>query len=171
MAHPQKEMIVKELADKLKCASAAILTDYRGLNCAELTDLRGRLRGAHIEYRVVKDTLARFAAQKLNLDGFVPYLFGPTAIAFGYEDPIVPARVLVNFARKNPNLAIKAGLLEGGVVGLEKVEELARLPGKDALYSMVIGSIKLPIGGLVNVLQANLKRLVCVLDAICKQKE
>lgn len=171
MVHPQKELAVKELAERLESAKALILSDYRGLNVSEIAALRNRMRDARVEYRVVKNTLARFAASKVNLSMLAPYLVGPTAIAFGYEDPIAPARIAVSFARENPNFTIKACLLEGKIVGLEKVKELARLPGKDALYSMVIDRMKLPLVSLINVFQANLRRLSYVLDAICKQKE
>lgn len=170
MIHPQKELAVKELAEKLESAKALILSDYRGLNVSEITDLRNRLRDTNIEYRVVKNTLARFAASKVNLSMLVPYLAGPTAIAFGHEDSIAPARTMVSFAKENPNFTIKVGLLEGKIVGLEKVKELACLPGKDALYSMVIDRMRLPLVGLINVFHANLRRLVYVLDAIRRQK-
>lgn len=171
MVRPQKELAVKELAERLESAKALILSDYRGLNVSEITALRNRMRDASIEYRVVKNTLARFAASKVNLSMLVPYLAGPTAIAFGHEDPIAPARIMVGFAKENPNFTIKVGLLEGKIVGLEKVKELARLPGKDALYSMVIGRMRLPLVSLINVFYANLRKLFYVLDAIRKQKE
>ena len=98
MARPEKKAVVAELKDKLERSRAAVLTDYRGLNVAAMTELRRRMREAEIDYKVVKNTLTRFAARELGVEELEEYLVGPTAIAFSSEDPVLPAKISVDFA-------------------------------------------------------------------------
>lgn len=171
MARPEKEAIVAELKEKLEQSKAAILTDYRGLNVAAMTELRRLMREQGLEYRVVKNTLTRFAAQELGLDNLEPYLEGPTAIAFSFEDPVAPAKVIMDFAKEHKQLEVKAGLLRGKVIQPEGVKELADLPPREVLLAQVLGGLQAPIAGLVGVLNGAPRNLVYVLEAIRKQKE
>ncbi|HHW92757.1 MAG TPA: 50S ribosomal protein L10 [Firmicutes bacterium] len=171
MARPEKEAMVAELKEKLDQARAAIITDYRGLNVAALTELRRRMREQGLEYKVVKNTLTRFAARELGLDDLEPYLEGPTAIAFSYEDPVAPAKVIMGFAKEHKQLGIKAGLLRGKVIRPEGVKELADLPPREILLAQVLGGLQAPIAGLANVLNGVPRSLVYALEAIRKQKE
>lgn len=171
MARPEKEAMVAELKEKLDQARAAIITDYRGLNVAALTELRRRMREQGLEYKVVKNTLTRFAARELGLDDLEPYLEGPTAIAFSYEDPVAPAKVIMGFAKEHKQLEIKAGLLRGRVIRPEGVKELADLPPREILLAQVLGGLQAPIAGLANVLNGVPRSLVYALEAIRKQKE
>lgn len=171
MARPEKEAMVAELKEKLDQARAAIITDYRGLNVAALTELRRRMREQGLEYKVVKNTLTRFAARELGLDDLEPYLEGPTAIAFSYEDPVAPAKVIMGFAKEHKQLEIKAGLLRGKVIRPEGVKELADLPPREILLAQVLGGLQAPIAGLANVLNGVPRSLVYALEAIRKQKE
>ncbi|HHW54923.1 MAG: 50S ribosomal protein L10 [bacterium] len=171
MARPEKEAIVAELKEKLEQSKAAILTDYRGLNVAAMTELRRLMREQGLEYRVVKNTLTRFAAQELGLDDLEPYLEGPTAIAFSFEDPVAPAKVIMDFAKEHKQLEVKAGLLRGKVIQPEGVKELADLPPREVLLAQVLGGLQAPIAGLVGVLNGAPRNLVYVLEAIRKQKE
>lgn len=165
-----KEPVVQEIKGKLEASKGAVLADYRGLNVAQVTELRRRLREAGVEYKVVKNTLTKLAAAELGLEGLNPYLEGPTAIAFGIEDPVAPAKILSEFAKTNKALEIKAGVLEGKVIDFNGVKALADLPSREVLLAKVLGGMQAPLYGFANVLQGNLRNLVYVLEAIRKQK-
>jgi len=170
-ARPQKEQEVAELQEKLGRVKGAVLTDYRGLNVSQMTRLRRKLREAGVEYQVVKNTLLRLAARQAGMEGLDPYLSGPTAIAFGYQDPVSPARVLSEFAREFKQLAIKAGVVEGKIIDREGVRSLAELPSREVLLGRLLGGMKSPLTGLATVLNGPLQGLVRVLQAVREQKE
>jgi large subunit ribosomal protein L10 len=166
-----KQPVVQEIKGKLEASKGAVLTDYRGLNVAEVTELRTKLREVGVEYKVVKNTLARIAANEIGIEGLDGYLEGPTAIAYGIEDAVAPAKVLAEFAKAHKNLEIKAGILEGKVIDLNGVKALADLPSREVLLAKLLGSMQSPLYGMANVLQGNLRNLVYVLDAVRKTKE
>lgn len=171
MARPEKVAMVKEIEERLAKVQGAVLTDYRGLNAGDMTVLRKQLRDAGIEFKVLKNTLAILAAEELNLQDLVPLLNGPTAFAFGYADPVAPAKIISEFAKKNKALEIKGGLVEGKVIGPEGVANLADLPSREVLLSMVLRGMQGPMTGMVNVLQGNIRNFVYALEAVRKQKE
>lgn len=156
----EKQQQVAEIADQLNRSKAVVVTDYRGLNVAESTELRKQLRDAGIEYRVLKNTLTRRAAQQAQMSGLEEYLTGPTAIAFGYDDAVAPAKVLFDFAKKHKALELKGGLVEGRVVGPKEVESLASLPSREGLLSM-----------LLSVMQAPVRNLAYAVKQIAEQQE
>lgn len=166
----EKQAIVAEIKEKLESAKGAVLADYRGLNVADATKLRRTLREAGIEFRVLKNTMTRIAAHEAGIQGLDTYLEGPTAIAFGFNDLVAPAKVLTKFAKENKNLVIKAGIVEGKVVDEKGVKALADLPPREVLVAKMLGSMQAPISGLVNVLQGNIRNLVFALEAVRKQK-
>jgi large subunit ribosomal protein L10 len=166
----EKKQIVEELKDKLNQVKAAIFTDYRGLNVEEITELRKQLREAGIEYKVVKNTLTRIAAKDINMDFLEEYLTGPTAIAFSFEDPVTPAKILSKFANSHKALDIKAGLVEGKLIDVEGIKALADLPSREVLIAKVIGGMQAPISGLVGVLNGPMRGLVYALKAIQDKK-
>ncbi len=167
----EKREVVESLKEKLQRAQGAVLTDYRGLNVAQMTELRRRLREAGIEYKVVKNTLTWRAAQEIGMLDLESYLKGPTAIAFGYDDPVVPAKTLSDFSKEHKELEIKAGILNGAVIDVSKVKELANLPSKDELLAKVAGGIKAPLAGFAFVTSGLLRSLVAVIDAVRTQRE
>lgn len=171
MARPEKEAMVAELKEKLATASTAVLTDYRGLNVAALTKLRRKLREAGVEFKIVKNTLTLFAAKEIGLDDLKQFLEGPTAIAFSYEDPVAPAKLLVDFTKEHKQLEVKGGVLQGKVIQKERVKDLAGLPPREVMLAKVLGGMRAPITGLVYVLSGTTQKLVYVLDAIRQQKE
>lgn len=171
MARPEKVAVVEELAGKLQESAAAILTDYRGLNVKSMTELRAKLREAGVEYKVVKNTLTRLAAEKANVSGLDELLTGPTAIAFNKDDPVAPAKILTEFAKSNNALEIKGGILNGAVISVDEVKQLADLPSREELLATVLMRMQGPIYGLVYVLQGTLRSLVYALDAIRREKE
>ncbi|MCR4398978.1 MAG: 50S ribosomal protein L10 [Firmicutes bacterium] len=166
-----KKRVVRELKESLARSRSAIVTDYRGLDVARMTRLRRSLREAGVEYRVAKNTLIGIAAREAGLEGFHRYLKGPTAIAFGYEDPVTPARLVVGFARENKLPEIKGGLLEGRLIDAEQVKWLADLPGREVLLSRVAGGMRSPLAGLVTVLQSTLRGFVYAVESLRKQRE
>jgi len=171
MARPEKVAMVEEIQERFSKMQAAVLTDYRGLNAGEMTALRKELREAGVEYKVFKNTLSILAAQGADMEGLVPYLNGPTAFAFGYDDPVAPARILNEFAKKNKALEIKGGVVEGKIIGPEGVADLANLPSREVLLSMVLRGMQGPIAGMVNVLQGNIRNFVYALNAVKEKKE
>ncbi len=165
-----KQKTVTELAEVLKARPAVVLTDFRGLDVASLTELRRRLREAGVRYRVVKNTLLARACQEAQVEGLDRFLEGPTAVALS-EDPVLPARVLVQFARENKALQLKGGLIEGRVMEAGAIQALAELPPREVLLARVAGGIRGPLAGLVYVLQAPISKLAATLDALRKQRE
>lgn len=155
-----KKQIVQEIADKFKASKSTIVVDYRGLNVAEVTELRKQLREAGIEFKVYKNTLTRLAAESAEIAELNSALTGPNAIAFSTEDVVAPAKILNDFAKKHEALEIKAGVIEGNVASVEEVKALAELPSREGLLSM-----------LLSVLQAPIRNLALATKAVADQKE
>lgn len=149
-----KEAKVAEIKEKLEKASSVVLSQYQGLTVEEDTVLRKNLREAGVEYKVYKNTLVTLAAKELGLEGIVEYLEGPVAIAFGYEDVTVAARVLNDFAKDHKKLELKAGIVEGVVYDTDKIKQLATIPSKEVLIAKLLGSIKSPIASFARVINA-----------------
>ena len=165
-----KEQVVNEIKEKFQRAEAVVLVDYRGLNVAEVTELRKRFREAGADYKVYKNTLMTRALTELGIEVLNPYLTGPNAIALGYDDPVVPAKIISEFAKDHDKLEIKAGMISGKVIGAEGIKSLASLPSKEVLVAQVLGGLNAPITGFVNVLQGNIRNLVYALNAIAEKK-
>lgn len=166
MGKPDKEQKVDNLADMLRRAKGIVLSDFTGLNVQEMTELRRRCRESEVEYLVVKNTLARFAAAKAEIEDLIPYLTGPNGFTLGYEDALVPARVVHDFARESDKLTIKAGMFEGGVIGPEDVKRIALLPDRDVLLSQLLAQMNAPITGFACALKSMLTKLVYVLSQV-----
>jgi large subunit ribosomal protein L10 len=166
MARPEKVEQVELLTEKLRSAHVAVLTDYRGMTVGQLQDLRGRLRAQEVEYRVVKNTLARRAAVEAGHEDFADLLRGPVGIAFGYGDLSAPARLLGEFARQTRiRLDIVGGLVEGRVMGGDQVRQTADLPSREVLIAMLLGTLQSPVAQLVATIQAPVQQLVGLLEA------
>ena len=162
----QKAEQVELIADKLKRAKVAVLTDYRGLTVGQMQELRGKLRGGDVEYRVVKNTLARRAADAAGVPALQAELKGPLAIAFGYDDLGVPARLINEFVRATRlKLEVIGALVEGRVFSPEQVKQLADLPSRESLLAQLLGTLQSPVGQLVGIMQTPVQQLVGVLNA------
>jgi large subunit ribosomal protein L10 len=166
----QKREIVDGISKKMKAAKAMVFADYRGLTVEQDTELRNALRKAGVEYRVVKNTLTRFAANENGLEGLDSYLSGPTAMALSDSDPVAPAKVLNEYAKKYEKLELKVGVVEGKIIDVNGIKALADLPPREVLIAKVLGGFNAPISGFVNVLNGNLRGLVVALKAIADQK-
>lgn len=140
-----KQQTVDEIADRLTRSKSTIITDYRGLTVAEVTELRRQLREAGVEYQVLKNTMTRRAAQQASVSGLEELLKGPNAIAFGFDDVVVPAKVLFNFARTHKALELKGGIVEGKVISAQEVANLATLPSREGLLSMLLSVLQAPM--------------------------
>ncbi len=163
---------VSKLTNMLSRCTIAVATNYQGLSVPEMSQLRRKLRDSGIEYRVVKNTLARLASERAEREGLKSILVGPTAIAFGYGDIAEPARILADYmSTSRTSLSITGALLGNRVLTREEVLSLSRLPSKEVLIAKLIGGMQTPIISLLNVLSANLRGLVGVLNARIKQLE
>ncbi|ACA42077.1 50S ribosomal protein L10 [Lysinibacillus sp. fkY74-1] len=155
-----KQVQVQEITEKFQNASSVVVVDYRGLNVAQVTELRKQLREAGVEFKVYKNTLTRRAAEAAGLEGINDVLVGPNAIAFSNEDVVAPAKIINEFAKKNEALEIKAGIIEGTISSVEDVKALAELPSREGLLSM-----------LLSVLQAPVRNFALATKAVADQKE
>lgn len=156
----QKKQIVEEISAKLQASKSTIVVDYRGLNVAEVTELRKQLREAGIDFKVYKNSMTRRAADAAELSALNESLVGPNAIAFSNEDVVAPAKILNDFAKKHEALEIKAGVIEGAIATVEEIKALADLPSREGLLSM-----------LLSVLQAPVRNLALAAKAVADQKE
>ncbi len=150
----EKKQAVAQMVEKLQKAQSGVFVDYRGLTVSEDTDLRNKLRAAGVEYKVIKNTLTRFAAKEVGYDELDPILNGPTSLAISYDDPVAPAKVIAEFAKGNEKLEIKSGFLDGKVISLDEIKTLANTPSKDVLIAKLMGSLNSPVSSLARVLQA-----------------
>lgn len=156
----EKQLLVNEVTAKMRESSCTIVTDYRGLNVKQVTELRKSLREAGIEFQVIKNTLARRATAEASLTELDQYLTGPTAIAFSKNDVVGPAKILSEFAKKNDKLNVKAGIVEGKVVDSAQISALANLPSREGLLSM-----------LLSVLQAPMRNFALAVKAVAEKQE
>jgi len=167
----KKEIAVGEIRERLSRSPSAVLTDYRGLTVGEATRLRSQLREAGVEFKVLKNTLTKRAADEVGITGLETYLEGPTAIAFSSTDPVAPAKILLQFIKTAKKMEIKAGILEGKVIDPDGVKALADLPSREELLAKLAGSMKAPLYGLASVLAGPMRNFVYALDQIRQQKE
>ena len=149
-----KQPIVQEISENIKDAQSLVVVDYRGLTVAQDTELRAKLREAGVEYKVVKNTLTRFAAKEVGFEELDEQLNGPTALAISTTDAVAPAQVISDFAKEVEALQIKAGFVDGKVISLDEVKTLASTPSREVLIAKIMGSLNAPISKLVRTLQA-----------------
>jgi large subunit ribosomal protein L10 len=167
---PEKVAVVDEVRERLSSANAALLTEYRGLGVGELARLRRSLREAGGEYKIYKNTLVRFAVRELGLDDLETLLVGPTAIAFVETDAAGVAKALRDFARTNPNLVIKGGLLGAKMLTATDAGALADLPSRDQLLAQLAGAIAAPLQTFAGLLQALPRNLAYGLQALIDEQ-
>ena len=147
-----KQPIVDEISAVIKDAQSVVVVDYRGLTVAEDTQLRKQLREAGVSYKVYKNTLVSRAVEGTEFESLRDSLEGPNAFAVSTEDATAPARVLAEFAKKAPNLEIKAGVVEGTFYDAEGMKAIASVPSREVLLSKLLGSLQSPITNLARVL-------------------
>ncbi|MDP8922712.1 MAG: 50S ribosomal protein L10, partial [Chloroflexota bacterium] len=168
----QKERAVDELADKLSRSQMVVVTDYRGLSVGQMSDLRGRLRQAGAEYQVAKNTLTRFAAEQIGRGSLVEDLQGPTALAFGFEDPTALAKALSDYVRATRlDLPVRGGLIGDRRISAAEIGHLAELPPRDVVLAQTLGSVVAPISSFVMMVAAPLQSIIGVIEARRQQLE
>ena len=172
MPTEKKTKLVESLQETFSRSRAGVLTDYRGLATADLNELRRKLREAGIQYRVVKNSLARIAVKQAGKEDLAAAFTGPMAVAFDFSDSPVVAKILSDHLRATKSImAIRGGFLADRVLSPKEVETLAKLPSKQVLISQVIAGIQSPLYGLVNVLAGPIRGIMGVLQARIKQLE
>lgn len=155
----QKEESVKQLSEKLKEAKVILLTDYRGINVADVTKLRTDLRNANSEYKVIKNNIIKRALNLNGENGLDELLEGPTALVIGTEDYLEPSKVIYNFSKNNDFYKIKGGIIDGKVMTAEEIITLAKLPSRQELLAKLAGA-----------LLGNITKLAIALDQVREQK-
>lgn len=170
MHRKDKEALVEEVAGLLADAEVMYVSDYRGLTVAQISELRGALRPSGARLRVLKNTLTRRAAAQAGREELLELLNGPTAVTFCGDDPVAPAKALIEFARKNDALEVRGGVLQGKPIDGADIKSLATLPPRDVLIGQVVGTMVAPISGFVTVLNATIGGLVRSLQQIADQK-
>lgn len=154
-----KSLVVSEIVEKLNNSSSAVVVDYKGLTVAEVTELRKVMREAGVDYKVYKNTLVRRAAQEVGIEQFNDELLvGTNAIAFGYDDPVAPARILKKFIETHPKMQLKMGVVEGEFYDEAKIMELANIPSREELIAKLLGSLKAPVSNFVYLVDAIAKK-------------
>ena len=156
-----KKQVVSDIVKKFQDAQSVIIVNYSGLTVEQVTGLRAQFRANGVEYCVLKNTLVRRALQELNIEGLDEVLNGPSAFAFGMNDPVSPAKILSDFIAKNSKnevISIKAGLLGTEVMSMDQIKSLAETPSREVLLARFIGSLQSSIAGFVRVLDAIAKK-------------
>ena len=172
MSKEKKAQIIDRLQEVFSNCSIGILTDYRGLSAPEINDLRGKLRGSGIEYKVVKNTLAQFAAERAGKNDLVSLFEGPVAIAFSYGDITEPARVLADYiSTSKVSLSIKGGFLGDRLLTSQDVMTLSTLPSREILLAKVMGGMQSPIAALLGYLTTPIRGVIGILQARIQQLE
>jgi large subunit ribosomal protein L10 len=171
MKRTEKERIVAEVVGIVGRARGMFFTDFSGLTVEQATELRREFRKSGIDYKVVKNTLIQTALESVTgYDRVFDKLVGPTGVAFAFDDPVGPAKIIQKFAEKHKKLSLKVCVLEKEVYDGSKLGELAKLPTRKEIMASILGSVESPMAGVPNVLLAVLRDLVTVIDEIEKKK-
>ena len=152
----QKQAIVAQMKDTLSEAQGAVLVGYSGLTVAQATDLRRRFLAEGVEYKVIKNTLTRIAANELGLEGFTEHLEGPTALASSKEDAVAPARIIEKFIKETEKevVTVKAGIVEGEVMDAAGIKVIANLPNREGMLSMLLSVLQAPVRNVAYAVKA-----------------
>jgi large subunit ribosomal protein L10 len=165
----EKAETIEQLRQRLGGATAAVLTEYRGLTVQQISELRKQLRAVSAEYRVVKNRLARVAIEGSPLASLRPHLTGPIGVVIARKDPAAAAKTLQGFARTNPALQLRVGVVDGQLLDPQGLKAVADLPSRDALRAQMVGAVQGPLAQLVGLLQAPQRELAYILAERGKQ--
>ena len=150
----KKQQEVNEVVEKMNAANSLVVVDYLGLTVAEVTELRKQLREAGVEFKVIKNTIMRRALDSQDLEYHEEVFQGPTAVAFGMEAAVAPAKILSDFAKKAEALELKGGILEGEVLSKEEIQQIAKLPNREGLLSMLLSVLQAPVRNVAYAVKA-----------------
>ena len=171
MARPEKIAEVEKIAAGLQAAQSLVLADYSGLTVEKMTIFRQQCRENKVECRVVKNRLAKIAADNVGMGVIKDHLNGPIAIMFGPESQVDPAKIVVEFAKQNEAMEIRGGMVDGAFLDASQVVALSKIPSRDELIAKMMGSINSPVTGLTMVMNGVVAGLTRAIDAVAKQKE
>jgi large subunit ribosomal protein L10 len=166
----EKQTVIESIQSVIQENGTFYLVDYKGLKVKDISELRDKVRGSEGSLRVVKNTLLRRASEGTILSDASQWMEGPTALAWSKDDPVQLAKVLMDFAKTNPHLQVKGGIVEGQALDAPSVEALSKLPSMPELQAKIIGLLQAPAVKLVNVLQASARDMVGVLSQRAKQE-
>ena len=166
-----KEQIVSELQGKLKEAKLGVLTSFSGMNVAKMEALRNALRKSNAELKVVKNTLLGIASKETDFSVLADHFKWPVAVVLSHKDPVAPTKVLVDFARKNPELEIKVGVLDGKLLTKSDISALAELPSREVLLGKLVSVMAAVPTSFVTVLSGVPRNFVQALNAYCDKKK
>lgn len=170
MKRDEKNQVVEQLRKDFSEAKSTILVDYQGLNVAEITDLRRKLREGCIDLKVLKNTLAIRAAKGTKLEKAEKYFEGPTAVVISKKDPVASIKILEKYSKENPKLVLKVGMIEGSLIEKNILPKLADLPSREVLLGMLLGTMQAPVATFVRLMAATPAGLLNVLNGIKNSK-
>lgn len=162
--------MVTDLKDRFARAKAVVLTDYKGLTVAEITELRTILKKSSLEYRVVKNTLARIAAQDTGMAAAAPAFKGPVGVAIGYDDPTLALKKVLEYAKGNEKLKVTGAVVEGKLCSTAEVKAIADLPSRDVLLAILAGVMQAPLSKLGGALNATVASFAYAMESLKNQK-
>jgi large subunit ribosomal protein L10 len=171
MNRDQKAVAIAEIASHIDESEAIFAVDYRGITVAQVAELRTKLRDADATFKVVKNSLTERAADQAGAEGLKDFLAGPTALTFVRGDAATAAKALADYGRTTQLLPFKGGLMEGGVLDIEQIRSLSRLPSRQVLYGQLVGVVASPIGGLVRSLNGLISGLAIALGQVNEKKQ
>jgi large subunit ribosomal protein L10 len=166
----EKGVVISELKEKFSRARAVVLTDYKGMSVAELTELRRLLNGLSLDYSVVKNTLAKIASDGTDVAVAKDSFKGPVGIAIGYDDPTLVVKKVLEFTKTNEKLQVKGAVVEGRFCEQNEIKEIAELPSREVLLSMLAGALQAPMSKLAGALSATVSTFGYALQALNAKK-
>ncbi|MGO9380239.1 MAG: 50S ribosomal protein L10 [Dissulfurispiraceae bacterium] len=166
----KKSQQITELTEKFSRSKAVVFTEYKGLTVAEIANLRKLLKEVNAEYKVAKNTLIAIAVKGTPVEAAKDFLIGPTAVAFGFDDPVAAAKKLLEYSEKNDKLRIKSGIVEGKLFSFDELKALSKLPPKHILLSMMAGTFQAPAAKLACALNATIAQFAYALEAVKNKK-
>ncbi len=167
----KKSEVLEKVKTILDNNKNVVLTEYRGMNVQEMTEFRAALRKAGVQLKVLKNTLSKRLFKDVGMEEMNGQMEGPVAVGFLSDDVAASAKVLLDFAKKNEFLKIKAGYIDGKVVSMDQVKAIASLPSREVLLGMVLGTLQAPVKSLMTVMRGTTQNLVYALNALKEKKE
>ncbi len=166
----KKSQQISEVSEKIQRSKAVLLTEYKGLTVAEITELRALLKEADAEYKVIKNTLSIVASKGTSVEQAKDLFVGPTGIAFAYDDPIAVAKKVIEYAQKHDKFKVKSGVIEGRLCSFEDIKAMSKLPPREVLLAMLAGTLQAPMAKLAGALNATLSQFAYALEALKNRK-
>ena len=170
MPTTQKNAIIEKYTQKFKDAKCVYVAGFEGIDVATVTEVREKFREQNIEYKVLKNRLAKISLKNAGISGLDEYLTGANTFIIGYEDPVAPAKILEDFNKKDEILKLKTVLFEGKVLASEEAKNISKLPSREALLGKLVGMLQSPMTKFAATLSAPMQNLVGVLNALKDKK-